>query len=215
MKKNMRYFFYMFTRGLLYLFSLIWFRISIKGKENLPGYGGYIFASNHTSHLDPVFCGLANPWPLYYLAKKELFKIPVFGTLIHIYYSIPIDRAKGDIRAIKIAIDLLMSGKPVLMFPEGTRSEDGHIKEAKRGVGFIVDKAGVPVVPCYIDGAMKALRKNSKVIYPVKIRVLVGRPLFFQDILSDDMKKEDRQTKISQSIIRAIRELKDQLEEKS
>ena len=213
MKKDFRYYFYMFSRFLLYLLSLLWFRLSIKGKENLPGFGKYIFASNHVSNLDPILCGLANPWPLNYLAKKELFEIPVIGKLITTYYGVPIDRKRGDLKAIKKALEILNSNKPLLIFPEGTRNEKGEIGEAKRGIGFIVEKTNAPVVPCYIDGSYRAFRKKSKFIYPVKIRMLIGKPIYFDDLINNNaLSRDERQYEISKRIIEEIKNLKSKME---
>ena len=203
----------MFSRFVLYVFCLVWFRLSIKGKENLPGYGKYIFSSNHASHLDPILCGLANPWPLNYIAKKELFDIPVIGKLIKMYYSVPIDRGKGDLKAMKKAIEILNGNNPLLIYPEGTRSPDGNIQSPKRGIGFIVEKTNSPVIPCYIDGSYKAFKKNSKFIFPVKIRMLIGKPIYFDDLLNNkELAKDERQLAIAKRIIDEIKKLKAELE---
>ncbi|MCK5706733.1 MAG: 1-acyl-sn-glycerol-3-phosphate acyltransferase [Candidatus Aureabacteria bacterium] len=207
--------FYFFTRILAYFLCIIWFRLKVIGQSNIPKHGGFVFASNHASHLDPVLCGVANTRIMRYLAKKELFNNFIFGWMIRACHAIPLDREAGDIKTIKIAINLLKTGRPILMYPEGTRSEDGSIGSPKRGVGFILEKAAVPVVPCYIEGSNKAMRKNTKMIYPVKIRVIVGEPITFEKILESEFSKEEKQIKISEYIIRSIKDLKTKLEQEN
>lgn len=204
--------FYDFSRVFFHVLFFFWFRFSIEGRDNLPKKGAYVFASNHASHLDPVICGVVNRRQLLFLAKKELFRNRFFAWLISLYNVFPIERGKGDIKAIKIGLNRLKSGEPMMLYPEGTRSEDGSIGEAKRGIGFILEKSGVPVLPCYIYGSGQALRKNSKMVYPVKISVHIGKPLVFDDIRRSSVSREEKQIRIAGEVIQAIRNLKTQME---
>jgi 1-acyl-sn-glycerol-3-phosphate acyltransferase len=203
---------YFFSRLACYIFCKVWLRMEIRGRENVPSSGSFIFSSNHTSHLDPILCGIACPRVIWYMGKKELFRNRLFGWYLSTLNCIPIDREKGDIRTLKTALELLKTGKPMLLFPEGTRSLDGEIGEAKRGVGFIVEKSAAPVIPCYIQNSWRAMPKHSRMIRPVKIRVIVGRPMTFGNIISSEMSREEKQMKISGAVIDTIKGLKKELE---
>ncbi len=118
--------------------------------------GGLIIASNHIAGADPFLLGSAVPRELWYMAKKELFEVPIQGPLIAKVNAFPVDRFGFDLDVIKTSISLLKEGKPLIMFPEGTRSKDGVIKEGKIGVGMLARKAGVPIVPAYLENTRKA-----------------------------------------------------------
>jgi 1-acyl-sn-glycerol-3-phosphate acyltransferase len=97
------------------------------------------------------------------------------------------------------------------MMPEGTRSETGEIGAAKRGIGLIIDKTGVPVVPCYIDGTHQAMRKKSKMIRPAKVRVLIGGPVAFGGG-SPGEPNDQRQMRIAEKVLESIAQLKAEME---
>lgn len=90
---------------------------------------------------------------------------------------IPIDRTKGDLAALRSALSGLKGGKVVALFPEGTRSLDGNLQEPKGGIGFLIAKARVPVVPVYVAGSYQALPKGRKWIKPKRVRVYFGEPI--------------------------------------
>jgi len=131
-------------------------RLKLTGTENIPMEGGVIIASNHIAGADPFLLGSTVPRELWFMAKKELFEVPIQGPLIARVNAFPVDRFGFDIEVIKTSISLLKEGKPLIMFPEGTRSKDGVIREGKIGVGMLARKAGVPIVPTYIENTRKA-----------------------------------------------------------
>lgn len=161
------------------LFKIL-FCLEVKGKENIPKKGPFILASNHTSYLDPVILGVASPRPLYYLAKISLFKNPVFSSFIQILGAIPLERDSSSPYTLRDALKLIKNGHGVVIFPEGTRSEDGKIKDGKGGVGFLSIKSNAPVIPVKIKGTGKALPVKGKFIKPAKVKVIIGQPLYFE-----------------------------------
>jgi 1-acyl-sn-glycerol-3-phosphate acyltransferase len=128
----------------------VW-RLRAVGTEHVPRTGGLIVASNHISFFDPPALGVALPRPLHYMAKQELFEIPVFGPIIRATNAFPVDRSRGDIGAIKRTVEMLRAGNAVAIFPEGGRNKDGQAK-ARPGVALLAALSGAPVVPAYIDG---------------------------------------------------------------
>ena len=163
------------------------FRLRVYGRENLIEEGPAILASNHASYLDPPLVGVCCRKDIYYLARKSLFEKPIFGPLIAQLNAFPIDRARGDVAAVRAILHLLKAGRRVVVFPEGTRSTDGNLQAARAGVGLIIAKSLAPVVPIRIFGSHAALPRSGGIRF-TPITVVVGKPLFFtkQDLGTDE-----------------------------
>jgi len=166
----------------------ILFRWEVKGKENIPQKGGVILAAHHESYLDPLIAGTASPRQVYFLAREELFQLGFFSWLIKRVNSIPISREQLQLGTLKKSLEILKSGKVLLLFPEGTRSPAGIIRKGEKGVGLIAAKSNVPVIPVLIKGSGHAFPKNSKKITTHKISVIFGRPLYFKQSENKDKK---------------------------
>jgi len=138
----------------------IYFRLfhdfKVEGLENIPKTGALLIAGNHLSNADPpaigAFAGLVRDSR--FVAKKELFAIPVVGWFFRHCNYISVDRARqiGDFGALKEVVSALENNESVVMFPEGTRSKTGKPQKPKSGIGFLVYKTGVPVLPVKIEG---------------------------------------------------------------
>ena len=139
----------MYNIGVI-LFKFIFknfFKCQIVGVENIPSTKGVIIAANHISLWDPPLIGTFLPRKINFMAKEELFDIPIIGYIIKRLNAFPVKRGTADRVAIKKAISLLKSGECLGLFPEGTRSKDGKLGEAEAGMALIAIKADVPVVP--------------------------------------------------------------------
>lgn len=171
--------------------------------------GGVLVASNHVSFLDPPIVGVSFREAVHYFARKTLFDHPVTGFLFPRINAIPVDQAKPELSVLKKIIQLLVDGEKVVIFPEGERSPNGQIKrEAQPGVGMIVSKAKVPVLPVRIFGAEKALPRGAKWVRPCRVTVVVGEPIDFTEFAADrSIPAKERYRKISQDILQAIAEL--------
>ncbi len=169
---------YQISTQLFKLFLLVWHRFRVRGVENIPAEGGVLMASNHASFLDPPAVGAGyRGRPIHFMARNTLWNSK-FGTWWMTKVGcIPVSRGTGDMRALKTTIKMLKEGKAVSMFPEGTRTEDGELQEAKGGIGFIIEKSSCVVVPAYIDGTYKAYPKGSKFIKPCKVTITYGKPI--------------------------------------
>ena len=169
---------YQTSTRLFKLFLLIWHRLKIRGAENIPDRGGVLLASNHASYLDPPVVGVGyRGRPVHFMARDSLWKKGFGAWWMDHVGCIPVARGTGDMRALKLTIKALKEGKVVSMFPEGTRTEDGELQEAKGGIGFIIEKSGCVVVPAYIDGSYRAHPKGAKWIKPVKVTIAFGKPI--------------------------------------
>jgi len=167
-------------RTIFWILLKIFFRLEIKGRENLPQGKGFILVSNHVSNLDPIVLGAACTQNLHFMAKEELFRNFYFGWLLHKVNAFPLRRKGADLAAIRTAIKRVNAGGALLIFPEGTRSTDGKLGPGQEGVGFLVDKLNVPVIPAFIKGTDKAMPKGSGFIRSAKISVQFGKQIPFE-----------------------------------
>lgn len=169
-----------------FIFELI-FRIKISGIENIPKNGAVIIASNHLSLWDPPIVGYAVPRPVHFMAKEELFNIPVFGWVIRLLNAFPVKRGSADRSAIRRAINILESGQIVGLFPEGTRSKTGTLGEFEPGIGLIALKANATVIPTAVINSNKIF--SSDYFLP-QIKVIFGNPVFVNTELGREAMEE-------------------------
>ncbi len=164
----------------------IWFvvksgglKIRTEGAENVPRDQAVVFACNHSSQLDIPVLYFALPVPFCFLVKKELFKIPLFGTTLRQMGHIPVNRSGGKaaLKSLKKAAESIKKGTSIVVFPEGTRSPTGKLQEFKPGVIMIALFAESPVIPVAICGTYKALPKGKLLIKPTEITVKIGKPI--------------------------------------
>ena len=158
------------------LFFTVWFRFRAYGIENLPE-GGALLIVNHQSFLDPLMVGLPLPRPVSYVARETLFRIPVVGWLLRRTYVIPISRETRGTESLRESIRRLEHGFLVGIFPEGTRSLDGKLREMKPGFVALIRRAKVPVIPVGVAGAFEAFPRGARFPRPGRIRVVFGPPL--------------------------------------
>ncbi|HTV75131.1 MAG TPA: lysophospholipid acyltransferase family protein [Candidatus Acidoferrales bacterium] len=145
----------------------VW-RLRAVGTELVPRTGPLIVASNHISFFDPPALGVALPRPLHYMAKQELFEIPLFGPLIRATNAYPVDRSRGDVGAIRRTVEMLRAGNAVAIFPEGGRNKNGQAK-ARPGVALLAALSRAPILPAYIEGTSGVRRLHA-------ITVIFGEP---------------------------------------
>ena len=144
--------FYRFARVVVRRIMNVLYRIDYQGSEHIPQTGGFIICANHTSNLDPVLLGLAmNHHQVEYMAKEELFHIPVLGFIIRKLGAFPVRRGKGDTGAIKYAEEVVKRGGVLGIFPEGGRSKDGKPMRPKSGAALIASQTGADVLPVGIS----------------------------------------------------------------
>jgi 1-acyl-sn-glycerol-3-phosphate acyltransferase len=172
------------------------------GQDNIVEDGPAIMAANHQSYLDPPLVGITCRNELYFLARRTLFEKRLLGALISRVNALPVDLSRSDRTAVRTIINLLKEGHRTVIFPEGTRSLDGNIQPARPGIGMIIAKTLVPVVPMRIFGSFEAWPKGGR-LKPYPITVVVGKPIHFA---KGDIGRNHRESyqKISESVLATI-----------
>lgn len=171
----------LYAAGCIFLRAL-WFpgRLRVRGLENVPKTGAFIYAPNHVSYVDPIVAGLAL-WPhrvINFMAKAELFRIPLFAPLIRAVRAFPVQRGSGDRDAIRHALALLADGQPVLVFPEGTRApDDSALLPGELGVALLAARSGAPVIPVGLIGTARIIPRGKPIFVPRTCEVRIGAPL--------------------------------------
>jgi 1-acyl-sn-glycerol-3-phosphate acyltransferase len=158
-------------------------KVNVTGLEKLDHDKNYIFMGNHQSQYD-IFCVQAYlDWDLRWLAKKELFEIPIFGAALEKGGSIPVDRSNGRKALVSLsdAAKRIKNGCSVIIFPEGTRSADGVLTPFKTGGMVIAIKAKVEVVPIAICGTSDILPKGKFLAKPGRVTLRIGEPIRVED----------------------------------
>lgn len=154
-------------------------KVKVEGGESLQKGEPYIFAANHQSQVDiPVLAGFLRE-DFCWMAKKELFQIPIFGRAMLATGFIPVDRGHGRkaMQSLIEAAESVAAGSSVIIFPEGTRSKDGQLQEFKSGAMVLAIKAGVPLVPVAVIGTHKILPKGKLLVQPGEVIIRVGEPI--------------------------------------
>lgn len=184
------------------------FSLEIEGVEHIPQVGPFILASNHASHFDPPAIGSIIGRNIFFFARKSLFKPGFAKWLLDQLNTIPVDRdGDSDIGALRRTIKVLEEGEGLVLFPEGTRTRDGSLGQAKPGIGLIACKTQAPVIPVVIRGSYEALPPGAR--FPTwghPIRIHFGPPLLpaAYDSYSKD---KERYTQAAKAIMGAIEAL--------
>ena len=162
---------YRFNFSWIWLTYTLGFSFRSRGFRNMPKTGPVLILANHESYLDPLAVGLAVRRRIWYLARKPLFKPPLLGPFLKSVGCVPVDQEGVAKEGLRTSIDLLNSGKPMLVFPEGRRTADGKMQPLKAGIALILKRAPVPIVPVGIAGAYEA--------FPIHGTVPKFGPLFW------------------------------------
>lgn len=183
------------------------FRLERHGAHHVPRHGAVLLVANHSSVLDPPIVGCVTPRQVSFMAKAELFAVPLFGQLIRRLNARPVRREGGDPAALRMALRLLQEGRALLVFPEGTRGPEGQLRPAKAGAGMLATLSGAAVVPVYIRGSGRAWPRGAGWPRPVKIRVAFGPVMRFGG--NDRAGRKETYEAASQEMMAAIARLKD------
>lgn len=173
------------------------YRFEIIGAEKFPNNGGILLCSNHIHALDPPVVGMTAPRTVHFMAKEELFKLPILGPILPKVNAFPVKRGMSDREALRAALKILKNGDVVGLFPEGTRSTDGVLKKGLSGAGFFALRGNADVMPCAIIGPYKAFRK---------VKVVYGEPILMEPFRERKASAEE----VTEVIMSRIQEILDE-----
>ncbi len=185
---------YRMARAFLRVFFLTLFRLKAEGRSNIPEHGAVVLCSNHISYLDPPLVGTPLSRQVHYMAKAELFSIPVLGWLIVQFGAFPVKRGGISKESIRRATQLLKDGRVLGIFPEGTRSNGGGI--GKKGAASLALRSQATVIPVAIIGSYSLFRKMV---------IVYGEPVDLSEFAGDiSSEKLEQATDKIMSVIRGM-----------
>jgi 1-acyl-sn-glycerol-3-phosphate acyltransferase len=189
------------------ILSFLFWPIKVKGEKYLSKTGPIILAANHVSYLDPIVLGTAINRQIHFIAKREVFDVPILGIIVKTLGAIPVDRKKASIISIKKSINILKNGKILGIFPEGTRSLNGELLELNVGFIKIALMSNAPIMPVGIHGTYDIYPPGSTIPSFLKrknIYVNIGKPIHLDNTREKDIKYQKESLLI---IERTIKEL--------
>ena len=164
--------------GVMFAVRAVGVKIRIEGREFIPP-GACVFMANHTSSADAPAVVSSIPRRVAVLVKQSLFKIPIVSQAFTLAHFVPVNRLHHEsaMASVEKATDALRQGTSFLIYPEGTRSDDGRLQVFKKGAVVMAIKAGVPIVPIACSGAHRIMEKRSLIIHPGEILVRFCPPI--------------------------------------
>lgn len=184
------------------LFSTLW-PLRVEGTENMPSEGAAIIVCNHLSMIDPFVVGYAANRMTNFMAKEELFGVPVVGFIIRKIGAFPVDRTRRDAASMRTALTVLKSDEILGMFPEGTRSATGEMLELRTGAARLAARTRTPIIPAAVHNTDHAL-PPGKFVRPARISIRFGPPFELTNLYDRNAKGEEME--------RALATIKDRIE---
>ncbi len=165
----------------LWIVFKIFYRLSVTGQDNIPENGAAILVANHTSFLDPPMVAVTCKRHISFMAKVDLFKIPILSILLRSFNTLPVNKNKMDLKLIRTAFGRLKQGRLLGVFPEGTRRRVGPKKlgPLEPGAAYLILKSGTPMIPVGISGTDKVIPTGKRLPRFPKVTVVVGKPIHF------------------------------------
>ncbi len=161
-----------------------YFRWRVYNPERIPLNGPIILAANHESYIDPPLVGSGLKRRINYLAREDLFDLPVLRWLLPRLQAVPVDRDGGGAKGLKVILDRLLAGGGIILFPEGTRTRDGKLQKARLGIGLTVIKSAVPVFPVRVF-TYRAFNRHMRFPLPRRVAVKYGAPMSFEQLRAE------------------------------
>ncbi len=168
---------YRFAATLLTVLSWLLFRPRVSGVSNIPRSGPVLIAPIHRSNVDFVFTLFISPRKVFFMAKQELFPVPLLGTALRHVGAFPVARGTADRESLHLAEEVLRRGQALILFPEGTRREGRRVDALRDGAMFVAARTGASVVPVGIAGSDRAMPAGAKLPHFARVRVVVGEPI--------------------------------------
>lgn len=170
------------------LLKLAGCKVSVEGLENVPVDQAVLFVCNHQSNFDIPLMITQLPGKKGFIAKVETLKLPIIRDWMKYMNCVFMDRSdiRQQVKSITEGVNILKSGHSMVIFPEGTRSEDGHLLEFKPGGMKLATKSGVPIVPVTINRSMDLMKKGTSKITPAHVTIIISPAIE----ITDEMNRE-------------------------
>ncbi len=170
--------FYRIVRAVVVFVGKVYFRISVRGRHNVPATGPFILSPIHRSFLDTPAVAAVTRRRMRYMGKESLWRSRFSGWFFTTAGGFPVQRGSADRDALRAGTEVLKRGEPLVLFPEGTRQSGPVVTPLFQGAAYLACRTGAPIVPVGIGGSEAAMRRGSKMIRPHKITIVVGEPLW-------------------------------------
>jgi 1-acyl-sn-glycerol-3-phosphate acyltransferase len=170
--------FYAVVRGVVAGFCRLFWRVEVKGRDNIPASGPFILSPVHRSNVDTPLMACTTRRPLRYMGKDSMWKYRWSAWFFNAMGGIPVHRGSPDREALRTSEAAVRAGDPIVIFPEGTRESGPVIGQIFEGAPFVAVRTGVPIIPVGIGGSERAMPRSARMIRPVKVHVVVGPPMY-------------------------------------
>lgn len=190
--------FYDFARSVVTVIFKPLYRVQVIGIENFPKDSrGVLLCSNHIHNFDPILVGICAPRPVHFMAKAEVFRVPVLGGIVRNLNAFPVKRGMSDREALRKGLSILKEGHVLGLFPEGTRSKTGELGKGLAGAGFFALRTDADVVPCAVIGPYKSFHR---------VKVVFGNPIEMEKLRKEKASADQVTELIMAEIHKLIRE---------
>jgi len=203
---------YAFVRGVLEMFDRVFWRLSVRGKENVPTTGSFILAPIHRSNIDTVVVCAVTRRRMRYMGKDTMWKYRFSAWFFSSMGGIPVKRDVADREAMRLSLEIAGGAEPIVMFPEGTRRTGPVLRpeDMHDGPAYIACKAGIPIVPVGIAGSEDAMARGAKFLRPVKIAIDVGAPIYPPELTAAGRVSRNAVRDLTEELREQIQELFDE-----
>ena len=169
--------FYQLIRFLVVSICRTYCRMTVSGQENIPQTGPFILAPVHRSYIDTPIASGCTRRRMRFMGKDSMWKRQPLNWMLSALGAFPVTRGSADREAIMRAIQVLKSGEPLVLFPEGERKSGPVVQPLMDGAAYVACKAGVSIIPVGIGGSERVMGKGARFIYPRKLVVIIGKPI--------------------------------------
>lgn len=173
--------FYRLVRSVVVFIARTYFRVKVTGAHNVPDTGPFILSPIHRSNLDTPVVAAVTRRRMRYMGKESLWKTRFGGWFFTTAGGFPVQRGSADRDALRAGREVLDRGEPLVLFPEGTRQFGPKVQPLFQGAAYLACRTGAPIVPVGIGGSEAAMPKGSKMVYPKRLTIVVGAPIYPPD----------------------------------
>ena len=207
---------YQLVRNLCMVILRTYCRMTIEGRDNLPTDRPFILAPTHRSIVDTPISSCVHRKRMRFMGADKWWSNRHFGKLLTALGGFPVTRGTADREALKRCIAVIEGGEPLVLFPEGERKSGAVVQPLFEGAAYIAMKTGAPIVPVGIGGSEKVMPKGAKFIFPRKVHVVVGKPMFVPVVEGESSKQQrDASRQLTNDVHAELQRLFDQAESRA